>query len=297
MFNTDTDDFKFHVPITVVKGGEEGSEMILGGIASTGDKDREGENIIPSGLDYKYLVESGYINWHHQVAKDPAAVIGEPIKAEIRKDGLYIEGMLYKDSEMARKAYGLAQVLSKNTKRRKLGWSIEGKVLERDPANPGRVTKARVTGVALTPMPINPNTFVNIIKGMADVDKVLEHSKDFTPEEAPAGDGNGGTTKEININGQSVKIQKGEEDELVITIKAMSTSNARPVMPESVEGGTKPKGGAQAVGEDAEKVKDKDIQKGMDKEQVMEYLFANYPDMTIEKAKKVIATLKKNKAL
>ena len=46
-----------------------------------------------------------------------------------------------------------------------MGFSIEGQAIERDVLNPKRVLKARITGVAITQCPKNPNTLMNIIKG------------------------------------------------------------------------------------------------------------------------------------
>ena len=70
------DNFRFHVPVQIEKAkeGEEG-EMKLKGIASTSDKDSQGETLMPKGFDYSYLKDKGYINWHHQLAKNPEAII------------------------------------------------------------------------------------------------------------------------------------------------------------------------------------------------------------------------------
>ena len=282
------DSFEFHVPVNVVKAGEGANQkMILGGIASTADTDREGENLMPEGFDYSYLLNHGFINWHHQMNKNPEAVIGEPTMAEVRKgQGLYIEGELYPESEMAKKAYALTAVLKANSKKRKMGWSIEGKVVERDPNNPKRVLKAKITGVALTPMPINQKTFANIIKGMTE-DKELEGTADFTAEEAVQSSGNGGDTQELKVGKHTVGIKKGEDDELLISVKGLNTDSGRAVIPESVEGGTKPKSNPAPKREGEEVL--------MTKGEAYEYLFANYPDMTIEEAKSVVKHIESKK--
>jgi len=284
--------FEFHVPVSIQKSGEgKNGKMILAGIASTADKDREGENLIPEGFDYKFLLDSGYINWHHQASKNPEAIIGEPTGAKLIKGkGLYIEAELYQDSDMAKKAYELAQVLDKNSTKRKLGWSIEGKVLERDPNNPNRVLKARITGVALTHMPINPKTFVTIMKAMSD-DKILEDTKDFKTIEAEQSKGNGGETKVIKLGNKSVAVKKGieDEDEVVITVKSLNTTSGAAIMPESLEGGTKPKNGYPA------KKKEKTIAKGMNISEAYEFMFAAYPKLSIEEAKEVMKKINANK--
>ena len=169
------DTFKFHMEANVVKSEDENGKqvMVLEGIASTSDKDRQGENLTQKGLDFEFLKTAGYINWHHQMNKNPEAIIGEPIDVKMKDAGLYVKGKLYEDSDMAQKAYKLAGVLQKNSTTRRLGWSVEGKVTERDPNNPGKVLKARITGVALTPMPINPNTLVSIVKAFEGGDGEL----------------------------------------------------------------------------------------------------------------------------
>lgn len=157
--------------------------MVLGGIASTADEDSDGEFLDPKGFDIKPLLESGLVNWHHQAKGSPATIIGEPRKAEIRKDGLYLETVLYPSSKIARDVWELAQTLEKDSKTRRLGYSIEGRVLERgseNPSDPGykHINKAIITGVAITHMPKNPKTFANIIKG--EIDDIEE--EDFDKE-------------------------------------------------------------------------------------------------------------------
>lgn len=178
--------------------GEE--TMVLGGIASTADEDSDGEFLDPKGFDIKPLLESGLVNWHHQAKGQPATIIGEPRTAEIRKDGLYIETVLYPSSKIAQDVWELAQTLEKDSKTRRLGYSIEGKVLKRksdDPKDPGykHISKAVITGVAITHMPKNPKTFANIIKGEIDDDELEEAEETATGAEETAVTEEGMNTK------------------------------------------------------------------------------------------------------
>lgn len=163
----DKNKFNFFVPATFEKGGKDGETMYIKGIASSEVEDTDGETLVPAGYDIVPLLNSGFLNYNHQAVKDPSAIIGEPTKAEIINNGkdLYIEGFLYKKSKLAKSTYELAQTLEENSPNRRMGFSIEGKALERDPLNPKRITKARITGVAITPCPKNPNTLMSIIKG------------------------------------------------------------------------------------------------------------------------------------
>lgn len=149
--------------------------MKLGGIASTSDEDSDGEFLDPKGFDIKPLIESGMVNWHHQAKGQPATIIGEPTKAEIRPEGLYIETELYPSSKIACDVWELANTLEKDSKTRRLGYSIEGKVVKRKSNNKNspdykKIVKAIITGVAITHQPKNPKTFANIIKGEIDDD-------------------------------------------------------------------------------------------------------------------------------
>lgn len=189
--------FKFWCPITKAAEriidpttGEE--QMVLGGIASTADEDSDGEFLDPKGFDIKPLLESGLVNWHHQAKGAPATIIGEPRVAEIRKNGLYIETVLYPSSKIAHDVWELAQTLEKDSKTRRLGYSIEGKVLKRksdNPNDPGykHISKAVITGVAITHMPKNPKTFANIIKGEIDDDEDFEEAEETTGTTEDAG--------------------------------------------------------------------------------------------------------------
>ncbi|MDD6224071.1 MAG: hypothetical protein PUB18_03630, partial [bacterium] len=191
MSKQDINNFSFWCPVDISKAIDEttGEEiMLLGGIASTADEDSDGEFLDPKGFDIKPLIESGLVNWHHQAKTCPATIVGEPTKAEIRKDGLYIETKLYPSSQVARDIWELAQTLDRDSKTRRLGYSIEGKVLERksnDPKSPDykKISKAIITGVAITHQPKNPKTFANIIKGEIDDDFDEEEEDENTDEE------------------------------------------------------------------------------------------------------------------
>ena len=166
--------------------------MLLGGIASTADEDSDGEFLDPKGFDIKPLLKSGLVNWHHQARTNPGTIVGEPTKAEIRKEGLYIETQLYPHSQVACDIWELAKTLAADSKTRRLGYSIEGKVIKRksdDPTNPDykKILKAVITGVAITHQPKNPKTFANIIKGeidddLEDEETETEDVKDKTDE-------------------------------------------------------------------------------------------------------------------
>lgn len=262
----DINNFSFWCPIDFTKAIDEttGEEiMLLGGIASTADEDSDGEFLDPKGFDIKPLLKSGLVNWHHQAKTNPGTIVGEPTKAEIRKEGLYIETKLYPSSEVAQEIWELAKTLDRDSKTRRLGYSIEGKVLERgsdDKTSPDykKVTKAVITGVAITHMPKNPKTFANIIKG--EIDEDLE-DEDETPSE----------TKE------EARKRKEAEDKYYegVNMKPKSLTaegNGKPLVKESVE------------------KKLKNVTFG--KAEVMEKLFQDIPGISITKAKEIYNLIK-----
>lgn len=156
---------KFFVPAEITKGEDsKGREtMVIKGIASTGDLDSENEYLDPSGMD---LSGFKWVNWNHLGSKDPSTIIGEPVKKVITPDNkLYIEAVLYPEVPMAQTAYNLMKALQSSPNGNKLGFSVEGKVLQKDPIKKNRISKSRITGVALCPVPINGKTWAEIVKG------------------------------------------------------------------------------------------------------------------------------------
>ena len=185
--STHNDNFTFFVDnITLEKSGvdEKGQQIMkIGGIASTSTEDTDGEMIDENGWDVDYFLNSGFFNYNHQAKFNPKAVVGEPTLAKVTPKGVYVEGFLYSDSELARSVYETTEMLRKSSSSRRMGFSIEGKALERDPFNPNRITKARLTGCALTLNPKNPNTLVDILKGEYHSNDEIEYNLDNIPTE------------------------------------------------------------------------------------------------------------------
>lgn len=262
MATRDINNFNFWCPVEISKAIDEktGEEiMLLGGIASTADEDSDGEFLDPKGFDIKPLLESGMVNWHHQAKTCPGTIVGEPTKAEIRKDGLYIETKLYPSSPVARDIWELAKTLESDSDTRRLGYSIEGRVLERgsnDKTKPGykKITKAVITGVAITHQPKNPKTFANIIKG--DIDD------DFEKEE----------TEETDSKKKTSKEEKKYYEGIGINDKSLDTDSARPLIKEEVD----PKVKVVAFG----------------KAEIMEKLFQDITGISIEKANDIYTLIK-----
>lgn len=191
--------FNFFMPIDFEKGSNaQGGLVKIKGVASTESKDSDGETLIPEGFDVEPLMKNGFLNWNHQARTSSKAICGEPTKAEIINNELHLEGVIYPNEE-GKSVVELAETLQKYSPNRRLGFSIEGQAVERGCGpefldehktmrNPGydpilwkRVTKARITGVAITQSPKNPNTLMSIVKGEYN-DLYQDEKEDTDPE-------------------------------------------------------------------------------------------------------------------
>ena len=126
------DDFAIWTPSCVEiinKGGGEDIERTrpIGGTCSTETLDRQDESVFAKGLNFDEFVKHGYYNDNHK--QNTADILGYPSMAELRKGRWWTEGNLLLDWEPANRVWSLAKALAKSTAKRRLGFSIEGKVI------------------------------------------------------------------------------------------------------------------------------------------------------------------------
>lgn len=163
----ETDEFNVYVPNVVdlvQKSGDPEENRLIGGFCSTEDLDRQGEIVVAKGLDFDEFRRYGYFNDNHK--QETSSALGYPTLVELRKGRWYTEGNLIKEYPPADQIWLLAKALSKSDGPRRLGFSIEGKVLERDGGN--RILKAKVRHVAITHSPVNTScTWTTISKAFA----------------------------------------------------------------------------------------------------------------------------------
>ena len=242
------DRFKIWIPAELTKAGDGKNEKWgFKGIASTSKKDTDDETLMPEGFDLSYFVESGFVNWNHQGKDNPSAIIGEPIVAKIVPEGLYVETELYK-TPTAKGVWELAKAMdNKKGSKRKLGFSIEGKALERDPLDNRRILKAKITGLAITPTPKNNATFADMIKGESfeyeysddinEFEKGLkgEDKVSFVMNEFAQGKLKDSHGKTVTDKKQALAIAYSEAGmDTEETEKSMGTAEGKAVMPESI---------------------------------------------------------------
>ena len=165
----------FFIPIDFEKSTKKDSErydsMFIQGVASDSSKDADGEELEPSGFELDRFLKEGLINYEH-LAKTGGSkfIIGEPVEASIKNGKFFIKAKLWKGKQIAEDLWDTLHIMKDNNSSRRLGWSIEGKTLERDPLNDKKVVKAKIHHCAVTFMPTNYNTFADIVKGQQKED-------------------------------------------------------------------------------------------------------------------------------
>ncbi len=278
--------FKIWMPCELTKAGD-GKDEKWGfkGIASTTKRDTDGETLMPSGFDLTYFNESGLVNWNHLSKENPAAIIGEPTMAKIVPEGLYVETELYK-TPTAKGVWELAKAMSKKkNSTKKLGFSIEGKVIERDPLDPTKILKAKITGLAITPTPKNNATFAEMIeKGITSENLEYLEDEDVSNFEKSISKDKKDIVSETMIEFANGKLKDSNGN--VVTDKKQALAIAYSLQDESEKALTVDSGRA-VIREDLEGAKK--IQKSV----VYEEIFQRFTT-DLQKADKIYETIKNN---
>jgi len=151
-----------------------GTSRPIGGYTSTERLDRQEEQLLAKGLDFRECVQYGWYNDNH--VQDTAAVVGIPTLIELHDTDLgprwFAKGYLLEDYPRATAIWQLAKSLRKVG--RKLGYSVEGKVTDRDGPV---VIKAIIRNIAVTANPVNTDCTWDVLtkamRGHADYIKAL----------------------------------------------------------------------------------------------------------------------------
>ena len=153
---------------------DENGDWIVRGVMTSDDKDEENDVISPEGMDCSYFLEKGWIKYEH--GNNPNQFIGEPIAVKVGRfkhptldksvNGVYVEGRLYRNRELAKQAVQTIEDLQKSNTKRRMGWSIEGSVRERC-RKTGKIVKSVLRNVVLTMNPVNTMTWVELAKSFA----------------------------------------------------------------------------------------------------------------------------------
>lgn len=172
--------FQFIMPAELTKGSEDG-EWKVRGLASTEGVDQQGETIVQKGIDLTPIEKKkGILNWDH--LKGPENTIGVLDGYQRGGNGLYIEGRLFKNHTKAKAVKEIMDSLGEGDRGR-MGLSVEGQILERDPSNPKIIKKCRINAVALTMNPVNAGTYADFVKSMSGSDVEFDSQESDSNEE------------------------------------------------------------------------------------------------------------------
>lgn len=175
MRNTETP-FHFDCEVDVFEKAGAAPDKVrrIGGFVSTGRHDKQNEYVLQQGLDFSPFLASGWFNDNH--SKKTAGIVGFPEDARIiskgeklptgkvaDRTGWYVEGYLLKGHPPSDELWNLAQALQPTSRR--LGYSVEGKVIQRLEKGDGTkvVTRALVKNVAITACPVNTDTALEVL--------------------------------------------------------------------------------------------------------------------------------------
>lgn len=139
------------------------------GLASTADPDLQRDITLQGGIDWLHFKNHGCFNWEH--SNLPEDWVGVPL--DVRPDaivngkkGTYVKGRLFLKQPRARAIYETMEAIRAAKTTRRMGLSVQGKVLVRDPLNRRNVLRALVTKISFTATPVNPVTEVSLIKSL-----------------------------------------------------------------------------------------------------------------------------------
>jgi len=174
------DDFRVFLPevFFIEKSGADAdahNSHQIKGVMSTSRLDRQGERVLAKGLDITDFLDNGHFNDNHDGAT--SAIVGYPESAAYssditlrdgsRSEGWVCSGYVLKGTKRADDIWELAKALAA-TPNKRLGFSIEGKVLRR---KNNIVEKALIRHVAITNCPVNTDATWDVLaKSFCDED-------------------------------------------------------------------------------------------------------------------------------
>lgn len=225
----DESTFSCFVPasMVVVKGGEKGADKSgkrwIQGIASTDSKDLQGEVISQTGIDFSYFLKHGFFNDDHKPGAENK--VGEPTEAKLTKNGLWVKGYLYNNpianptdtqKTAADKYWELMHQLEASGSNRKVGFSIQGKVLRR---NGSTIEKCWIQEIAITTQPVNTATWAEIAKSLSKQNWDLSKDKVVDKKEE--------AEKAMVAVGSPLSVESLEgKEKNVVTAKALTFEQA-----------------------------------------------------------------------
>lgn len=174
MVENDNDTFSVQIPAEIIKAN---GKWTVQGLASTSNIDIQGETILPEGVDLTPIDENkGILNWDH--LPGPENTIGVLTGYSKTPNGIFIKGDLFQKHDKAKAVKQIMESLAVEDRGR-MGLSVEGSIISRDPRNPKIITKCRINAVALTMKPVNSDTYASMVKSLAGAELDFQSEADL----------------------------------------------------------------------------------------------------------------------
>ncbi len=248
--------------------------MRIAGVISTENLDLQNERILQRGLNFDdFLGERGFFNNDHK--KNFLDILGYPESVQVFGAGeqlpngtvaksatTWCEGYLL-DTESGRATFELAKALEGTG--RCLGFSVEGRVEQRQGKQGGTIAKARIQNCAITHQPVNQDSRLQVLlRSLTAVEKGLALTSDGAPPSKPgASDGR---------NAGGMKLSREALSRKVVSTASISGSRKR------------------------RRKASKTAQKSHSRPRLLESLYSAFPDLQPETAVYVVKALNRTRA-
>lgn len=177
----------------------------LQGIMSTQRKDRQGETVVAKGLEFDEFLHHGHFNDNH--SQETSAIVGYPeavryhtslaqfTDGKNQSAGWTCEGYVLKGTKRSDGIWELAKALE-GVPNRKLGFSIEGKVLRREDKT---IEKAKIRNVAITNCPVNTDCTWEVLSKSFDQPDIAMKAMTAGFATSPASQSGGGAMRSESL--------------------------------------------------------------------------------------------------
>tara|TARA_Y100001938_G_scaffold124055_1_gene173826 strand:+ start:1041 stop:1823 length:783 start_codon:yes stop_codon:yes gene_type:complete len=152
---------------------------VVEGVASSEDEDSHGDVVVQKGIDWSYFLKRGWINYEH--TSGITAIVGIPTEITTTQGKTILKSKLWGGIPLTKQIIQLMREAGKAG--RNIGYSIEGKVLERDG---NKVLRSKILNVSLVAHPANPDCSAFLQKGMNMEPKEIAESVAAAADKAMA---------------------------------------------------------------------------------------------------------------
>jgi hypothetical protein len=196
----------------------------LTGIMSSERRDRQGEVVMAKGLEFEDFLKNGHFNDNH--SQSTSAIVGYPESVSYHNSlekfnpklkgvpGWTCEGYVLKGTERSDGIWELAKALH-SVPNRKLGFSIEGKVVRRADKT---IEKAKIRNVAITNCPVNTDCTWSLLEKSFYESDTAEKSMSAGYGASPSAQSGGGAVRaeslESDVNDVMSNRKKKKKDAL-----------------------------------------------------------------------------------